>query len=484
MIPIKIKIAPFVFFILIFTIFPHHVTADSVSTPGFSSSNAFTGDLPEIQKRRFIRVLVTYSKTNFFLMKGIPHGFEYELLKQYEKFLNKGKGKRTLKTQLVFIPVPFDQHIPALLKGRGDIVAAGLTNTPDRRKRVAFTTPYLPRVDEIVVSHKGTTGLNDLTDLSGRTVSVVRASSYMDSLKSLNAQFFAKKRQPANIVEVSENLEAEDVLELVNAGVLKVTVVDQHIAELWSGVLTNLVLHTNLKANQGGQIAWAVRPNNPELRISLNRFIKGNKNGTLIGNILFKRYYQNRNWIKNPLEEQERKKLDRFIQLFKEYGNRYEFDWLAIAAQAYQESEFDHSARSSRGAVGIMQMLPSTAASRAVNIPNIEKLENNIHAGVKYVAWIRDRYFSGPEISPADQANFSFAAYNAGPSKIQKMRRKAKTMRLNPDKWFYNVELAALKHIGQEPVRYVANIHKYYIAYSMISESLNKKAQEMKATKN
>jgi len=199
---------------------------------------------------------------------------------------------------------------------------------------------------------------------------------------------------------------------------------------------------------------------------------------------LFKRYYQNREWIKNPLEKQERKKLDRFIQLFKAYGNQYEFDWLAIAAQAYQESEFDHSARSSSGAVGIMQILPSTAASRAVNIPNIEKLDNNVHAGVKYLAWIRDRYFSGPEISSEDRLNFSFAAYNAGPTKIQKMRRKAKTMGLNPDKWFYNVELAALKYIGQEPVRYVANIHKYYIAYSMISESLDKKAQEMKATKN
>ena len=165
-------------------------------------------------------------------MKGVPHGFEYEMLRQYEKFLNKGKGRRSLQTQLVFIPLPFDQLIPALLKGRGDIVASGLTNTPDRRKQVTFTTPYLPKVDEIVVSHKGTKGLNDLTDLSGRRVAVVRASSYVDSLKSLNSQLRAQKRKPVNIFQVSENLEAEDVLELVNAGVLKVTVVDQHIAEL------------------------------------------------------------------------------------------------------------------------------------------------------------------------------------------------------------------------------------------------------------
>ena len=478
------KFSYFVIVLLIVTFFPSFVGAESVSAPVFDSSNAFSGDLPEIRKRNFLRVLVTHSKTNFFLMKGMPHGFEYEMLKEYEKFLNKGKSRKTIRTQLVFIPLPFDQLVPALLRGQGDIAAAGLTTTPDRKKQVAFTTPYLPKVDEIVVSHKEISGLKELKGLSGRTVSVVRSSSYVDSLKRVNTQLLAQNLKPAKIVEVSENLEAEDVLELVNAGVLDMTVVDRHIAKLWSGVFTNLVLHEDLKVHQGGTIAWAVRPNNPQLRKSLNRFIKGNKKGTLIGNILFKRYYQNRKWIKNPLEEEEREKLEAFVELFKKYGNRYGFDWLAIAAQAYQESEFNQSARSPRGAVGVMQMLPSTAASRPVNIPNIEKLENNIHAGVKYLAWIRDRYFSGPEISSADRVDFSFAAYNAGPSKIQKMRRRAKSMGLNPDKWFYNVELAALKHIGKEPVRYVANIHKYYVAYSMISENLEKRAEELKRSKN
>ena len=334
-----------------------------------------------------------------------------------------------------------------------------------------------------MVSHGGSKSLKNLTDLSGRTLSVVRASSYVESLKRLNTQIRARQVPPLRIVEVSENLEAEDVLELVNAGVFDMTVVDRHIAELWSSVLTKLSLHTTLTVNQGGEIAWAVRPNNPELRKSLNSFLKGNKKGTLMGNILFKRYYQDRKWIKNPLENQERKKLERFIQLFKKYGTRYGFDWLAIAAQAYQESEFDQNARSSRGAIGVMQMLPSTAAGRAVNIPNIEKLENNIHAGVKYLAWIRDTFFSSQEISKGDRVDFSFAAYNAGPNKIQQMREKAKTMRLNPNKWFYNVELAALKHVGQEPVRYVANIHKYYVAYTLISESLEKKSQELKTSK-
>ena len=477
------KISSVIIILSLSVLFPSKGLAESVSTPPFNSSLTFKGDLPEIRKRQFLRVLVTHSKTNFFLIKGVPHGFEFEMLKEYERFLNKGHSKKTISTQVVFLPVPFDQLIPSLLQGKGDIAAAGLTVTPDRKKKVAFTTPYLPQIDEIVVSHKGSTDLKDFTDLSNKTFSVVRASSYVRSLEKLNVRLLAQNLKPATIVEASENLESEDLLELVNAGVLGLTVVDRHIAELWKGVLTNLALHPKLKIHEGGDIAWAVRPNNPKLRKNLNTFIKANKKGTLIGNILFKRYYKNRKWIKNPLEEGEREKLEEFLLLFKKYGSRFGFDWLAIAAQAYQESEFNQNARSPRGAVGIMQMLPSTAAGRSVNIPDIHKLENNIHAGVKYLAWIRDRYFSGPEISPDDRIDFSFAAYNAGPAKIQKVRQKAKAMGLNPNQWFYNVELAALKHIGQEPVRYVANIHKYFVAYSMIADTLEKRAHELQMSK-
>ncbi len=171
------------------------------------------------------------------------------------------------------------------------------------------------------------------------------------------------------------------------------------------------------------------------------------------------------------------------MALFKKYGKKYEFEWLAIAAQAYQESGLDHTRQSPQGAVGIMQILPSTAADDAVNIPNIRSVENNIHAGVKYLAHLRNAYFQSPRMSPDEQLNFAYAAYNMGPAKVRQLQQKAKHMGLDPNRWFFHVERAALKFVGQETVRYVANIHKYYIAYKLVKESQAQKVKEREELK-
>ena len=454
-------------------------TAETILT---SPTEGITGDLSEMRRRNKIRVLISHNKTNFFRVMGHKRGFEYELLERYERFLNKGITKKNIKMDIVYIPIPFKRLIPALLKGEGDIAAAGLTITPERQKKVTFTVPYLPNVDEIVVASEKIKGLNVLEDLSGRTIYVLRASSYVQHLRRLNGHLRKKGRPPIKIVEASENLATEDILEMVNAGIVDLTVADRHIAELWSGVLTKIVRRGDLKINTGGQIGWAVRRENPELLKSLNAFIKKIKKGTLIGNILFKRYYKNAKWIKNPLAERERQKFERFRLNFKKYGKRYGVDWIALEAQAYQESGLDNSKRSPRGAIGIMQVLPRTAADPNVNIRDIHKLENNIHAGVKYLSFLRKKYFNDPGISPADRIFFSFAAYNAGPARVRQLRNRAKSAGLDPNKWFFNVERAALEVIGQETVRYVANIHKYYIAYKLLAEANAKKAAELKAS--
>ncbi|EGW53041.1 transglycosylase SLT domain-containing protein [endosymbiont of Tevnia jerichonana] len=183
--------------------------------------------------------------------------------------------------------------------------------------------------------------------------------------------------------------------------------------------------------------------------------------------MLFQRYYRNTRWIKNPLQPGEQDKLMRVRGLMEKYATQYHFDWLTIAAQAYQESGLDQSKRNPSGALGIMQIRPTTAADTMVAITSIEQLENNIHAGVKYLAWIRDRYFSDAEILPQDRLFFSLAAYNAGPAKVRRMRDKAKAMGLDSNRWFGNVEQAALRLVGQETVRYVRNILKYYTAYRL-----------------
>ncbi len=443
------------------------------------ATKPFTGDFSEMRKRRVIRVLVSYSKTNFFVDKGHPKGFEYEMFFEYEKSLNKGLSRKDFKMHVAFVPVAFDDLLPALIEGRGDIAAAGLTVTPEREKLVAFTDPYLSDVDEIVVMSKDTKPLDSIKDLSGRKVCVPKASSYAQHLSELNEQFRKSGKKAIEIVHPSPYFETEDLLELVNAGVFDITVADRHIAELWSSVLPDMVLRTDLKVNIGGRIAWAVRKNSPELLASLNPFVKENKKRTLIGNILFRRYYENTKWIRNPLTAEEQKKVERYKGLFQKYADKYDFDWLFLAAQSYQESRLDHSTVSRAGAVGLMQIMP--VVSKDMGISNIRDEENNIHAGAKYMAWLRENFFNEPEISREARWDFTLAGYNAGPNRVQRWRRKAKNMGLDPNKWFFNVERIALQEVGQETVQYVGNINRCYIAYRSVyqirQEKLQKKAK-------
>lgn len=436
---------------------------------------AKTGDLDEIRARRRLRVLVTYDKTRFFVTEDGPHGYEYELFREFEKRLNKGRSSKEPRIVVVFVPTTFDRLIPDLLDGKGDIIAAGWTVTPERAAQVAFTRPYLEDVDEIVVGRKGLQRLDSLADLAGRQVHVLRASSYAEHLRRLNNDLVESGDEPVRVIEADPSLATEDLLEIVNAGIVDLTVADRHIAAIWAQVLEHIELHEELIVNAGGDIAWAVRPNNPKLLAELNEYIEVSKQGTLLGNILFKRYYESRKWISNPLTEENLDRLHEVFALIQEYSERYDLDWHMVAALAYRESRLDHSVRSKAGAIGIMQVTPIAARDKSVNIDNIEKLENNIHAGVKLLAALRDRYSEDVDLSLAARTDFALAAYNAGPANVSRMRKRALKMGFRDDVWFDHVEWAALRTVGQETVRYVADIHKYYLAYKLSDQLLRRR---------
>jgi len=457
---------------LITTIFAFNSGVAQINPPsplGAHLKKRYTDDLPALLRRRYIRVLTTFNKTNFYLAGTKIYGFEYSLMKEYERFLNRNIKGRQLRVVIEFIPVRRDQLLPFLIKGYGDIVAAGLTITAERLKIVDFTKPYLYGINEIVVVHRSVNNIKKLEDLSGKKVYVRKSSSYYESLMNLNKRLTSKGLQPVIIVPADESLETEDILELVNSGAIKITISDSHIATVWAKVLKNIKLLKNLKVRQGSKIAWAVRKNNPILKKSLNRFIRKVRKGTLLGNIYFRRYFKNTKWIKNPLSLKEKRKIKKYQKYFKKYAKMYGFDWILIMAMAYQESGLDHNKKSHRGAIGIMQIKPSTA--KQMGIFNINSVENNIHAAVKYLAFLRDRYFSIGQLRARDRVRFSLAAYNAGPAKVQKARRLAKRMGLDPNRWFRNVEIAMLKLVGQETVKYVSNINKYYILYRLAIES-------------
>lgn len=430
---------------------------------------AFKGDLDAMKERGLIRALVTPSPTEFFIDDGKIRGIQAEYLQQFAKFINRGIKNEADKIRIKYVPVPFPELIPALLEGRGDIIATFLTVTDKRAELVSFTEPFRSSVNEIIVTNKDEPELTAVEDIAGKDVYVLANSSYVEHLLKLNTRLKQQGLDPVNIKQADPRLLSEDILEFVNAGVMQRAVVDNYIAELWQKVLTNIVVDESLAITADTQVAWAVRQDAKKLQGMLNQFITKVREGAKIGNILFDRYYENTRWIKNPTAKSERDKLNRYLDLFNKYGEIYGFDPLALAAQAYQESGLTHNKRSHAGAVGVMQVLPTTASDPKVNIKNIKDPEANIHAGTKYLAFLRDHYFSDPEIDEWNQQAFAWASYNAGPRKIRRARSVAKKMGLDPNIWFGNVEVAAARTISREPVRYVANIYRYFVAYRLLN---------------
>jgi membrane-bound lytic murein transglycosylase MltF len=188
--------------------------------------------------------------------------------------------------------------------------------------------------------------------------------------------------------------------------------------------------------------------------------------GTNYGNQLKRHYFDQSGFAKNAIDTDGRARFGTLSSIFKKYGEQYEFDYLLLMAQGYQESGLNQNARSQVGAIGVMQVMPATG--KELHVGNIHQTDPNIHAGTKYIHMMRDKYFNSPEIDPVNQMYFSFAAYNAGPGNVIKMRKLAKKQGFDPDVWFDNVELMMLQHIGREPVQYVSNISKYYLAYKLL----------------
>ena len=453
-------------------------TEDSLLNEVLPNKQNF-GDFDEMKKRRIIRALVPYSQTFYFIDKGVQHGVSYELLKAFEEYINKKLNTGNLKLHVVIKLSSRDKMIPDLVNGYGDIVLGNYTITDERLQKVDFSEPVLGGVNEIVVSGPKSPEIQSMNDLSGKEVWVRKTSSYYQSLQDFNKSLKKEGKEPVIIKEADENLEDEDILEMLNAGLIDYTVVDNHLAVFWSKVFDNLKIYPEMKIRSGGNIAWMIRKDSPELKKIINSFIKDHKKGTEFGNVIFNRYLQDTKWVNDSQDKDGRERFNQMAEIFKKYADQYDFDWLMITAQAYQESKLDQAKRSSTGALGVMQILPSTATDPNINIKDIQNLENNIHAGTKYLRFMTDRYFNEPDLNPRDRMLFAFASYNAGPAKISKMRKLAEQRGINPDLWFRNVEVVVADKVGRETVTYVSNIYKYYTVYRMSVEQTQKRDKAM-----
>ena len=433
-------------------------------------AESYQDDLFELIDRGVIRVLVTYSKTHFFLDNGAQHGLTYEMLREFESYLkSRYKGRRKGRAlSVIAIPVARDEILEKLSNGQADLAIANLTITPERKEVADFSIPVIGSVKEVIVAAPNAPKLNTLDDISGKTFFLRKSSSFYTHLMSKNEELRSKGLEPAVIIEADEHLEIEDLIEMANADLISYTIADDHIAKLWSKIFEDITVYDELSINTGGSIAWAVRKNTPNLIYEVNRFLKRHRSGTLFGNVVKNRYLENPYWAKRALSENEKMRFNDVVDIFRKYSDLYNFDHLMLLAQGYQESQLDHDRKSPVGAIGIMQVMPSTG--KAMEVGDIKDIENNVHAGSKYLRKIIDHYFNDPEISETNRVLFAFAAYNAGPTRIQKLRRKTEKYGLDPNVWFGNVEHTVARHVGRETVTYVANISKYFIAYRLIEE--------------
>jgi membrane-bound lytic murein transglycosylase MltF len=438
-----------------------------------------TGDFDEMIERRLIRIGLTPSRTFYFVDKGVQRGVAYDYGLLMEDRINTKLGNKNIKVHVLFVPMPRAKLVPALLDGTVDMVAAHMTITPEREALVDFTDPTRTGVDEIIVTGPDSPKMNAVDDLSGHIVFARKSSNYSESLKNLNEKLKAAGKEPVTIEAAPEDLEDDDMLEMVNAGLIPAVVVDDYLAKFWKKVFPNLQLHENAAVKAGGSLGVAVRKNNPQLREKLNTFMGKYGLGTAFGRQVERKYLEDTTYVKRAASEAERKKFLAVVALFRKYSAQYSMDFLLMAAQGYQESRLDQSAKSHVGAIGIMQLMPATGAEMKTG--DITQIEPNIHAGVKYMHTVMDDNFKDEPMDGLNKGLFTFAAYNAGPGRVRSLRREAQKRGLDPNVWFGNVETIASERIGRETVTYVSNIYKYYVAYRLVVEE-NERRDAAKAS--
>ncbi|MGY0616734.1 transglycosylase SLT domain-containing protein [Vibrio sp. FJH11] len=423
----------------------------------------YTGDLDVIKQKNLLRVLVSADLGFYYIEGGTPKGIGAELLAHFEKDLRKV----TPKLNVQIIPVSRDQLIPSLNKGLGDLVVANLTITDNRKAKIDFSSPIISGIEEWIVTNKNTPAITKIEQLSGKEIWVRASSSYFESIQALNKNLTKKGLPPVIVHFVEENLQDYELVGMLNNGFVKATVLDSHKATLWLNVMDDIRVHKKVPLRKSGKIAWAMRKDSPQLKAVVNKFIKKSRSGTLLGNVIYGKYIDNTRWLDKALNPKKMAQLEKLSALFSRYGEKYDIDYLLIAAIAYKESGFNNNLVGRSGAVGIMQILPSTARDPNINIQNVRQLENNVHAAVKYLAFLRRQYFSDKAITAENKLYFTLAAYNAGPGNVERIRKLAARQGYNPNVWFNNVEVVMKKNLNST-AGYVTTINRYYIIYKQL----------------
>jgi membrane-bound lytic murein transglycosylase MltF len=434
----------------------------------------WTGDLDAIAKRRLLRILVVPSALGFYFNGSEMQGLMFELAQDFEQDLNKKLKTGNLPINVVFIPVAREEMLSKLADVYADL--AGTIAERDQAAQVDYTEPLIPDAKGVVVTGPASPAISRLEDLSGQEIYVQQNTAIWDKLVELDEQFRKAGKAPFELVPADHDLLEDDLAQAVNAGLIPATVMWDKIADAWSKVLPHLSVHHDVVLGEA-PLCWAVQRNTPQLKAALNDFIESHRLGTLYGNTILHRYLQETKWVEDATARKDLKRFNEMVKLFQKYGDEYSYPYLMLAAQAYQESRLNQRLRSRAGAVGVMQIKPSSAAQSPINIRDVYKLDRNIEAGAKFMHFIETQYFARESLDDVTKSLFATASYNAGAEKVRTLRQEAAEHGYNPNLWFNNVEIIASVEIGRETVQYVSNIYKYYLAYKIVTERQAESAQ-------
>ncbi|GLX88440.1 lytic transglycosylase F [Pseudomonas fragi] len=425
-------------------------------------------DLAQIRSSQVLRVLVNQSRNSSGQVQGESVGVEYHRLRAFERYLN-GHARDGQEITLKIIPKAKDQLLGALLRGEGDLMAPGELLDVKPTHAVTPSDPIIERVPLMLVGVKGERRYTRLEQLSGRTVALTTGSAAGEALNVINQKLALRKLPPVNIEWVDPTLAVEDVLEMVQAGIYHLTLVEQPIAERWAKLMPKLRYDRKVLVSEPGAMRWYVRRDASMLRASVDRFLT-TYTVPADQNVAFERVYRRLYRVHYPLARADRQKLEKLRPVLQKHAQQQGMDWLNLAALAFKESTLNPNAKGSGGATGLLQITPS--AAQRVGVNNIQNVEGNVQAGAKYLAMIRRKFFASPRLNERERMAFVLAAYNMGPERVQAMRAEARRRGLNPNQWFFQVERIAMEQVGMGAVSYVNSVNKYYLAFDRERDSL------------
>lgn len=472
------KISPLAFPLIISMAIFYSACKDSteiVDEKG-SKQDKPTYDLEEIQEAGKLRALIDNSSTSYFVYKGTPMGFEYELLSRFAEHID---------VELAVIPVKdMNEVIESLKMKRGDIIAANFTITKERAEQVSFSESLVAS-PQVLVQNSANEIIESPSEIDGQEVYVRKHSSFYSRLQNLSEEIGGN----IHIREVAGNVSVEKLIEEVSLGDIPLTVADEHVAKINKAFYPNIHIKTPISLEQ--QMAWAVRKESPNLLIAVNEWLEDFKK-TVDFRVIYLKYFGNtqlyKSRIKSELFTAKSGQISPYDDLVKAKSKQIGWDWRLISALIYQESQFDPDAKSWAGAQGLMQLMPETAQSYGVD--SSSGVSSNIDAGIKYLSWL-DKQFAEKVPDSMERRKFVLAAYNVGLGHVFDAIRLAEKYDLNPQLWednvaemllkksepdYYNDEVCYYGYCrGSEPYAYVNQITNRYIHYKNMTDTFASK---------